>query len=51
MNFQELLRSANKYYATIAVVIAIFLLIILYLIWLDVRLKKIEKSQEKELKK
>lgn len=42
MSFDELIRDGNKYYATIAVVLTIFILVVVYLVWLDLKIKKIE---------
>jgi|GEM_PF-3011908 len=46
MSFDELIRDGNKYYATIAVVCTIFVLIVLYLVWLDIKIKKIEDKNK-----
>ena len=46
MTFEELIRNANKYYATIGVVSAIFIVVIVYLTWLDLGMRKLEKQQK-----
>jgi len=46
MSFDELIRDGNKYYATIAVVCTIFILVVIYLFWLDNKIKKIEDKQK-----
>lgn len=46
MSFTELIKDANKYYAVIAVIATIFILVVLYLVWLDVKIRRIEKDNE-----
>ncbi len=46
MSFQELIQQGNKYYTTIAVVIAIFVIAIAYLFWLDRKMTRLEKKNE-----
>ena len=40
----DFLRSTGKIYVVVAVVVAIFVGIVLYLVWLDRRLTKIENQ-------
>ena len=46
MSVTELIKDANKYYAVIAVIATIFILVVLYLVWLDVKIRRIEKDNE-----
>lgn len=46
MTFTELIKDANKYYAVLAVISIIFILVVLYLVWLDVKIRRIEKDNE-----
>lgn len=44
MSFQEFIQQADKYYTVLGVIVLIFIVMVVYLIWLDVKLSKIEKK-------
>lgn len=46
MSFTELIKQGDKYYTVIAVIIAIFAIAIVYLIWLDRKMSRLEKKNE-----
>jgi hypothetical protein len=46
MSFTELIKQGDKYYTVIAVIVAIFMIAIVYLIWLDRKMSKLEKKNE-----
>lgn len=48
MSFQELLKEGHKYNAVIAVVVTIFVVAILYMIWLDLKIRKLERNETEE---
>lgn len=48
MSFQELIKQGNKYYAVIAVIVTIFIIAVLYMVWLDVKMRKLEKNNTED---
>lgn len=47
MTFEEFIRQADKFYTTLGVIVLIFLVIIVYLIWVDRKMTKLEKKLKK----
>lgn len=47
MTFEEFIRQADKFYTTLGVIVLIFLVIVVYLIWVDRKMTKLEKKLKK----
>ena len=46
MSFQEFIQQADKYYTVLGVIVLIFIVMLVYLIWLDLKMSKIEKKNK-----
>lgn len=46
MSFQEFIKQADKYYTVLGVIVLIFIVMVAYMIWLDLKMSKIEKKNE-----
>ena len=46
MSFEEYIKQADKYYTSIGVIILIFLVIVVYLFWIDRKISKLESNKK-----